>query len=166
MIEECIGIEQIRGHQALVTTAPWISTPGEDGPESFPGPSGLLGELVQIIDTDDTHHVDLGNLVVWSYTSRSARRLHRNCLTITGAPKPAPEVVVSKDVAAHVLFPFEGIGYRAGSFTQALIEALIRADHDNRRRMGLAFPEYAEAVRLAKEEWGGIDKLKRIMRGE
>lgn len=169
MIEENIEIGALRGHQALVTTAPWLALV-EDGElvqaNGVRLHEGMTGELVQIVDDEGLREGDYGNLIVWVYSARDSRLIHRNCLTITSAPKPAPKIVIPPDVAAHVLFPFKGIGYRAGSFINALIEALVRADATNRTRLGLAYPEYAEAVRLAKDEWTGIDQLKRIMRGE
>lgn len=161
MIEDSTPIDQLRGHQALVSTAPWYSVPDREGsPMQVNLSVDLMGELVQIIDVDGAH----GNLIVWVYGQRRPLAINRHCLTVTTAPAPICDVPIPPDVAAHVLFPFAGIGYRAGSFTNALIEALVKADLGNLARLSLAFPEYAKAVDMAKNDPNGIALLKRAMR--
>lgn len=73
---------------------------------------------------------------------------------------------ITKEVAAHVLFHFRGEGYPPGSFTEALLLAFARADSLNFMKLDMAFPDYGEAMRLAKEELDGIDKLRAIFKGE
>lgn len=68
--------------------------------------------------------------------------------------KPTPEQ------AAHVLFAYNAGGYRAGSFTEALIDVMSRADPENLGRLALSFPGYATAVHLAKNDLDGIAKLR------
>lgn len=73
---------------------------------------------------------------------------------------------ITEEVAAHVLFHFRGEGYPPGSFTEALLLAFARADSQNFMKLAMAFPDYGEAMRLAKEELDGIDKLRAIFKGE
>lgn len=64
--------------------------------------------------------------------------------------------------AAHVLFAFGSGGYRAGSFTSTLIEAIRRADPQNRAKLALGFPGYVTAVTWAIDDPLGIDRLRRV----
>ena len=73
---------------------------------------------------------------------------------------------ISPEVAAHVLFHFRGEGFPPGSFTEALLLAFARADSRNFMKLDMAFPDYGGAMRLAKEELDGIDKLRAIFKGE
>lgn len=73
---------------------------------------------------------------------------------------------ITKEVAAHVLFHFRGEGYPPGSFTETLLLAFARADSRNFMKLDMAFPDYGEAMYLAKEELDGIDKLRAIFKGE
>lgn len=51
--------------------------------------------------------------------------------------------------AAHVLHHYElGDGLEPGTFTFKLIDAMRAADCENLRRLAVAFPGYAEAVRM------------------
>ena len=73
---------------------------------------------------------------------------------------------ITKEVAAHVLFHFRGEGFPPGSFIEALLLAFARADSQNFMALAMAFPDYGEAMHLAKEELDGIDKLRAIFKGE
>lgn len=73
---------------------------------------------------------------------------------------------ITKEVAAHVLFHFRGEGYPPGSFTEALLIAFARADSQNFMALNMVFPDYGEAMYLAKEKLDGIDKLRAIFKGE
>lgn len=76
-------------------------------------------------------------------------------------PHPIPE-----PVAAHVLAHFApGEGYRPGSFFATLIVLMARADPRNLDRLAVAFPDYARAVRLAKDTPGGMTELRTIAGG-
>ena len=73
---------------------------------------------------------------------------------------------VTKEVAAHTLYHFRREGFPPGSFTEALLLAFARADSRNFMKLDMAFPDYGGAMRLAKEELDGIDKLRAIFKGE
>lgn len=60
------------------------------------------------------------------------------------------------------LFAFDSGGYRAGSFTTVLIEAIQRADVANRAKLALGFPGYVTAVTWAMDDLGGIDRLREV----
>ena len=73
---------------------------------------------------------------------------------------------ITKEVAAHVLFHFRGEGYPPGSFIEALLLAFARADSMNTIKLGKGFPDYYLAMRLAKEDVDGIEKLRAIFNEE
>lgn len=73
---------------------------------------------------------------------------------------------ISREVAAHVLFHFCGEGFPPGSFIEALLLAFARADSMNTIKLGKGFPDYYLAMRLAKEDVNGIEKLSAIFNGE
>lgn len=90
-----------------------------------------------------------------------------DCLSVITAPPSAVGVAeIPREVAAHVLHAFSGSGYPAGEFFRAVIVALTLADPANAVRLSLAYPDYALAVRLAKEHPAGMDILTAINRGE
>ncbi|KAF0651337.1 MULTISPECIES: hypothetical protein [Streptomyces] len=76
---------------------------------------------------------------------------------------PDQNVTIPPETARHVLWTFgrDG-GHRPGSFTEALIGLLARADETNSLRLGIVYPAEAAAVRLAKYDLNGLDKLRRI----
>ena len=80
------------------------------------------------------------------------------------SPHELPEYDIPHEVAAHVLHEFGEIGLLPGSFTTALIAAAAKADHSNRTRLALGFPQYIEAVELIKFRDDGVDILKNIVR--
>jgi hypothetical protein len=69
------------------------------------------------------------------------------------------------DVAAHVLWHFGRGGYRPGSFIEALLAAFAKADSHNFMRLEMAYPEYGQAMFVAKETIGGIDALEKVLKG-
>lgn len=160
MIRVDTPIDQLRGCSVLVTTAPFFEN-HLAGTVDLAGDE-LMGELGIVLDEDQPMNPNA--LAVWVLAEKQARWLDRQCLTVVGAHPVRQPVEIPPDVAAHVLYPYAGIGYRAGSFTSALIEALALADPENMARLRLSFPEYAEAVHLAKNVMGGIEVLKRHMR--
>lgn len=66
---------------------------------------------------------------------------------------PAPE-------ANWVLAAYMEGGYKAGSFTMALIDAMRAADAQNFAKLKRMFPTIAAAVSTAQHELGGIDRLR------
>lgn len=71
---------------------------------------------------------------------------------------------VQPEHANAVLFhygPTTGL-MEPGSFVQALITAIARADPYNRARLGLGFPGYVAAVRLAEGRMDGMERLHAI----
>lgn len=74
--------------------------------------------------------------------------------------------IISKEVAAHVLFYYGEGGYFPGSFVESLLVAFGRADTNNRFKLGQGFPDYYLAVSLAQDDLNGIEYLQKIFRGE
>jgi hypothetical protein len=68
---------------------------------------------------------------------------------------------ITEEEAAHVLAHYGEGGFRAGSFTMALIELMIRADVRNLGLLSIPYPGYGEAVRTSKRI-GGIHDLRKI----
>jgi hypothetical protein len=70
---------------------------------------------------------------------------------------------VTPEQAAHVLW-FWSLpgreGLEPGSFTRSLLEAIVRADSDNRRRLWLGFPDYVHAMDVGQWYPGGIEALR------
>lgn len=67
--------------------------------------------------------------------------------------------------AAHVLHwfrPGEPGGMFGGGFTNALIEAISRADDMNRQRLARGFAGYVAAVDMIQRQQGGVEMLRRI----
>lgn len=73
---------------------------------------------------------------------------------------------IPAEVAAHVLSHFGRGGYPAGDWTELLITLIDRADMINRAKLATTFPDYGDAVLLAKYDEEGIATLQRILRGE
>jgi hypothetical protein len=73
---------------------------------------------------------------------------------------------ITPETARHVLWTFghEG-GYQPGTFTQKLIDLLAYAPPVQMAKLALGYPVEAEAVRLAKYDEAGIDRLKTIAAG-
>lgn len=87
-------------------------------------------------------------------------------LTLTANPPRDPDTTVTVDVAAHVLYHFEGTGYRPGGFISQLINTITHADPINRARLALGYPAYVQAVELASRHPNGLAQLHTILRGE
>lgn len=78
--------------------------------------------------------------------------------TPTEVEKVSPQQVES---ARHVLGYFgDSRGYKAGSFTNTLIAAINLADRMNSAKLGVVYPELAEAVYLYKNRDDGVDILR------
>jgi hypothetical protein len=65
-------------------------------------------------------------------------------------------------VAAHVLSHFGRGGYPAGDWTESLISLIDRADMTNRAKLCTTFPDYGDAVLLAKYDENGVAVLQAI----
>lgn len=72
---------------------------------------------------------------------------------------------IAPKVAAHVLYTFAREGCEAGSFFRLIIAALCAADPSNFVQLGQAYPDYADAVHLAKHHNTGLDVLRAICLG-
>ncbi|WP_405695212.1 hypothetical protein OHA99_09270 [Streptomyces coelicoflavus] len=72
-------------------------------------------------------------------------------------------VSISAETARHVLFHYgrDG-GYRPGSFTLKLMEAIDAADIVHTARLHTAYPELVDAMTLAANERDGIARLDAI----
>lgn len=67
--------------------------------------------------------------------------------------------------AAQVLWTYDRTrpgGYPPGGFTEALINAICRADPYNRELLRRGFPEYVRAREVAEFMEGGLDILATI----
>ncbi|MFA0844406.1 hypothetical protein [Streptomyces rochei] len=69
---------------------------------------------------------------------------------------------IPAEVAAHVLSHFGRGGYPAGDWTELLITLIDRADMINRTKLATTFPDYGDAVLLAKYDENGIAVLQAI----
>lgn len=65
-----------------------------------------------------------------------------------------------RQAAIHVLGHFDQGYYKAGGFTEKLIDAISHADRHNRAMLNQAFPELVEAVTLYQHVDGGLETLK------
>lgn len=65
----------------------------------------------------------------------------------------------STEQANHVLYVFDRVGYRPGSFMGKLIDAMIHADATNLAKLAQGFPGYASAVYGYKNIEGARDAL-------
>lgn len=74
-------------------------------------------------------------------------------------PDLTPELI-SPEMAAHVAHYYDhSAGYQAGSFTEALIKAIVLADPINRVRLAQGFPGYVAAVILCADTPGGLETV-------
>lgn len=68
--------------------------------------------------------------------------------------------LVTPKIALAVLWYFgQPQGLEPGHFTQALLEAIGRADLDNRERLRLGFPGHVEAYVAGAEQTDGVAAL-------
>lgn len=76
---------------------------------------------------------------------------------------PDQTATIPAETARNVLWAFgrDG-GHRPGSFTEALIGLLARADQFNAVKLATVYPAEAAAVALAKYDEDGITKLQAI----
>lgn len=74
-------------------------------------------------------------------------------------PHITPEQVKAAHDVLGVLSPTTPGAWTPGNFTTKLIEALCVADRENSARIGLVFPELAEAVHLYKNVSDGVAVL-------
>lgn len=73
---------------------------------------------------------------------------------------------IPREVACHVLSHFGRGGYPAGDWTESLISLIDRADAVNRAKLCTAFPDYGDAILLAKYDDNGIAVLQAIAGGQ
>lgn len=70
---------------------------------------------------------------------------------------------ISSETARHVLFHYGSpLGYRPGSFTQKLMEAIDAADVVHTARLRSAYPDLVDAMALAANSRDGIAQLTAI----
>lgn len=69
---------------------------------------------------------------------------------------------IPAEVASHVLSHFGRGGYPAGDWTESLITLIDRADAVNRVKLCTTFPDYGDAILLAKYDDNGIAFLQAI----
>lgn len=71
---------------------------------------------------------------------------------------------MNTNATREVIFIFGGNGgFQPGSFAESLIGAFAKADSSNFAKLALVFPEYAEAVSVAKTE--GVAALEARVSG-
>lgn len=74
---------------------------------------------------------------------------------------------ISQRTANHVLNYMHGNeGYSGGGFTTKLLSAFGHGDEDNKRKLGLGFPEEYAAMQLATRTNKGLDDLRKIAAGD
>lgn len=67
----------------------------------------------------------------------------------------------TRELAWYVLRQFGDLAWpRPGSFYEALVDTVARADAVNQARLALAYPELVGLVRTAQIEPDGMDKLR------
>lgn len=76
-----------------------------------------------------------------------------------------PEGGIGAHAAAHVLAHYGEGGYQPGDFTRYLIETITRADPSNMYRLGVLYPGYVAAVRLARDTLWGVGFLRAVATG-
>lgn len=82
------------------------------------------------------------------------------------AQDPADPPVVDRETACHVLWVFgHPGGYRPGDYTYDLLTVISRSDVPNSARFAKAFPVEVEAVRMARADEDGIERLRTIAKG-
>jgi hypothetical protein len=69
---------------------------------------------------------------------------------------------IPAEVAAHVLSHFGRGGYPADDWTERLITLINTADAVNRVKLATTFPDYGDAILLAKYDDSGIAVLQAI----
>jgi hypothetical protein len=69
---------------------------------------------------------------------------------------------IPAEVAAHVLSHFGRGGYPAGDWAELLITLIDRADGTNRVKLCTTFPDYGDAILLAKYNENGVAVLQAI----
>lgn len=69
---------------------------------------------------------------------------------------------IDPHIASEVLWHFGHGGYEPGSFVQALLTAMARADLKNFTKLQMVFPGYGSAMSLAMHRSDGIDALRAI----
>jgi hypothetical protein len=75
----------------------------------------------------------------------------------------ATSLHVTPAIARGVLWFFgQPQGREPGHFTQSLLEAISRADTENRDKLAAAFPGHVEAFRMGAEETYGVNRLVEI----
>ncbi|MFF0777040.1 hypothetical protein [Streptomyces sp. NPDC003720] len=75
-------------------------------------------------------------------------------------------LTVPVETARHVLWRYDRIGgAQPGTFTQHLMAAIESADMRNRAILREDYPELSEALRMARYDEDGLDKLRAIARG-
>ena len=78
-------------------------------------------------------------------------------------PAPADVVLPTAEEAAHVLCYMDRPGgYPPGAWTDSLISVMDRADYVNTHKFARAFPGYAAALSLFKNDPDGVAKLQVI----
>ena len=77
--------------------------------------------------------------------------LHEHELTILS---------ITPEIAAHIVWFFDGTAPEPGSFTKNLIATISHADTSNQGKLAKGFPGHVAAVELAQNQVGGMDWLR------
>ncbi len=71
--------------------------------------------------------------------------------------------LIDSTTAQHVLWAFGCAGgTHGGSFIEALIRAIQRADSHNADRLAIVYPGYVSAIRIAETSETGVTTLQSI----
>jgi len=130
--------------------------------QSNPPYYALIMAAMRKADSDNTLLLRIAYPELWN---EMQKRYNAPGGVIEGDPgKPRPAVsVITPTIARHVLHYFGEIdGWTPGSFSQKLMELIIRADTENKSKLKDSFPGYVEAIRISQEEMDGTAELKEI----
>lgn len=67
---------------------------------------------------------------------------------------------ITTEIAAHVVWHFDGTALEPGTFTKHLINTIATADSSNRAKLAKGFPGHVAAVYFAQSVDGGIEYLR------
>lgn len=148
--------QNLRGRDAVVTSAPFVWTGGERHFHEVPS---ILHVGAQVLLLSDTPTDDSEGHVRVLVRDAHVYLVSVDCLTIVQKYVPKLDVPIPPEVCANVVYLFDGRGTPPGSFFRKLAHAVIGADPGNRNRLALGFPEWVRAVNIAQNVEGGLNML-------
>lgn len=72
-----------------------------------------------------------------------------------------------RELAWYVLRQFGDLNWpKPGSFYEALVDTIARADPRHQSKLAVAYPELVTFVRMAQHDPGGMDELRALAGGD